>query len=210
MSSTVRRQHAVTNELVVAGPLPTVQLLDLRKGLEIVGVKLPRLPEKVQDGLTKNPDIGIEVFLSGQLDYGRHDLTALTLHRVNYRRVAPSGPFFATETRSLARRKPGNEIESKELSRRNSHDMASAMDGPQKLVAQIEVIQQILDQLKEAVAAIDSAHEADAVWFPASPEGRVRLLREYGRSFKERVSVLMTEIDSSITAISEDAQSLRR
>ena len=88
--------------------------------------------------------------------------------------------------------------------------MASPIDRPQELVAQIEVVQQVLNQLKEAVAAIDSAKEADAVWLPSSPEGRVRLLREYGRTFKERVSALMTEIDSSIKAISEDAQSLRR
>jgi hypothetical protein len=87
--------------------------------------------------------------------------------------------------------------------------MASPTEAHQELVAQIEVVQQSLNQLKEAVAGIDSAKEPEAVWFPASSEGRVGLLREYGRTFKERVSALTNEIDSWIAAISEDAQSLK-
>lgn len=87
--------------------------------------------------------------------------------------------------------------------------MPDPIDRHHELMTQIEVVQQSLNQLKEAIAAIDSAKEPETVWFSASPEGRAGLLREYGRTFKERVSALASEIDSWIKAICEDAQSLK-
>lgn len=55
---------------VVTGPLSPIQLLDLFKGVEIVGVKLPRLFVKEQHRLTEDGDVGIDILLAGHSNHG--------------------------------------------------------------------------------------------------------------------------------------------